>query len=109
LTYFFLKKYNRMNGLRIAPQGQGQYKNAVLNETFQEEEVWPVNVNRLVKTTPVGDNNAFEKDQNLSWANKPKNKMDGGVRSKRNKKRTVKRSHKKNTTRKNRCSYRSKK
>jgi len=89
-----------MNGLRLAPQGQGQYKNAPnpFNETFDEdEEVWPVNVNMLVKTTPVGDDNASERNQNLSWANKPKNKMDGGKRSRRTK-RTKRRAYKRRNT-----------
>ena len=96
-----------MEALRISPLGQGQYKNAGLNETFQDEEVWPVNVNKLVKNMPVGDTNSEEEYQNLSWANKPnprfanKVKKDGG--SRRNKKNnTRKNRNKRNRSRRNR-------
>jgi hypothetical protein len=74
-----------MNNLRIAPEGQGQYKNAVnpLNQTISEddEEAWPVNLERVRKTTPMGNNNPESGWKDLSWANKPKPskpKMDGG-------------------------------
>ena len=92
-----------MEGLRIAPQGQGQYKNAVqsLNDTFHEEEVWPVNVNSLVKNIPVGDSNSEEEYQNLTWANKPKPKPRFANKVKKNRSRRN-RSNRKNTTRRNR-------
>lgn len=80
-----------MNNLRIAPEGQGQYKNAVnpLNQTISEgEETWPVNLERVRKTTPMGNNNPESGWKDLSWANKPKPskaKMDGGRHSRRRK------------------------
>jgi len=78
-----------MEGLRIAPQGQGAYKG--LNETINEsEEVWPVNTNKVFRTTPQGNNDPSEGRRNLSVFNRPKNKMDGGRRGSKSKSRKAK-------------------
>jgi len=64
-----------MEGLRIAPEGEGPYKNAVrpVNVTHIEndEEVWPVDLNEVMRTTPMGNLNPESGWKDLSWTDKP--------------------------------------
>ena len=88
-----------MTTLRITPEGQGQY--AKLNETFDEnEETWEVNTTTPNFKIPVGNTNSRERSQSLAWANRPKNKTDGGKRSRVNRGKNIRKNR--HTTRKNR-------
>jgi hypothetical protein len=80
--------------LRIAPHGQGSYKPRPTNNLEENEEVWPLNTNALLKSVQKGN-----VSRNLRWANKPssKVKMDGG---RRGKSRSLKRSRSRSTRRK---------
>ena len=69
-----------MEGLRIAPIGQGAYKNAPKRKPTLTEEnvenVWSLNLDEIVESTKEnirthGPNTI--KSRNISWANKPIN------------------------------------
>lgn len=69
-----------MEGLRIAPIGQGAYKNAPRRKPTLTEEnienVWELDLNEIIESTKnnvrrYGPNTI--KSRNLSWANKPIN------------------------------------
>ena len=64
-----------MEGLRIAPEGQGIYKNTVRprnhTDTEYDEEAWPVDLEEVRRRTPMGNSDPEWGWKDLSWANRP--------------------------------------
>lgn len=64
-----------MEELRIAPEGQGPYKNAVRprnhTDTEYDEEAWPVDLEEVRRRTPMGNSDPEWGWKDLSWANRP--------------------------------------
>ena len=62
-----------MEQLRIAPEGQGPYKNAVrrYTDTEYDEEAWPVDLEEVRRRTPMGRSDPEWGWKDLSWADQP--------------------------------------
>ena len=76
-----------MEELRIAPEGQGIYKNAVRprnhTDTEYNEEAWPVDLEEVRRRTPMGYSDPEWGWKDLSWANRPVANRPVAVKPKR--------------------------
>ena len=90
-----------MEELRIAPEGQGIYKNAVRprnhTDTEYDEEAWPVDLEEVRRRTPMGRSDPEWGWKDLSWADQPVKPKRKNRANKKRRNRSKKRGRPKNT------------